>query len=102
MTWQLAPSAIVVAAFHHSCHPGFLSRQLAGVIARHLGIIPATRMHDAGQINAAGREIMGSADPRGMRGDVIYGPRALVRIALDIEQSAYPLNYPRYLLRRDG
>ena len=66
-----------IPGLHHARHAGFVGRELSGVVARHLGIIPAPGVHDAGEINAAGSKIMCGTDPRGVCGDVICGPRML-------------------------
>src|ERR1035437_607342 len=62
------------SALHHSRHAGFLRCELARVIPRHLGIIPAGGVHDAGQINAAGRQIVRRSYPGRVYSQVISRP----------------------------
>jgi acyl-CoA synthetase (AMP-forming)/AMP-acid ligase II len=38
------------SGLHHSCHTGLVTREFARVIARHLRVIPAAGVHDAGEI----------------------------------------------------
>lgn len=44
-------------------HSGILRRELARVVARHLRVVPPARMHDAGQVDARGGEIVSGAYP---------------------------------------
>ena len=66
-------------------------RQVTRVTARHFGIIPTARVHDAGQIDASGGQIMRSPDAYRMHRRMVFRPNKFCFGWLDIE-------YPRNLL----
>jgi hypothetical protein len=45
----MADVSPLLLGFHHAAHARFLCPKLAGVVAGHLGIVPAARVHDARQ-----------------------------------------------------
>lgn len=97
-----ASPLLSISRFHHARHSGLMCGEFPGVVAGHLGIIPTPGVHDAGEIDTVSCQIMGRSNARGVRSDVINGPRVLIGGAPSIEHFADTLNDPRDLLGCDG